>query len=230
MESILTPEEKKYLRFFVKFLQSYGEKTGTFRLEDFSEDFLDWEKDMDMSNYLQLEENYYLDVPEQIGPILANVIKYCEKRIPEVKEDISSTTLEVIVDVEGSITAEYCWRYYSRDDQYESFDGNDGDLSQIIDELNEITSGLVYVKFDGNGDSGQIESAEDESGSIINVSANVEDWCYNQLESSYGGWEINEGSSGQFIFNLAENTCELEFGWNNENTECDTLYEEKFDK
>ena len=101
---------------------------------------------------------------------------------------------------------------------------------QVFDELSENHSGLVYVKFDGNGDSGQIEQAEDESGSIINVSANVEDWCYNQLESNYGGWEINEGSSGQFIFDLDNNTCELEFGWNNENTECDTLYEEKFDK
>lgn len=228
MEPILTDEEKKYLRFFVKFLYSYGETTGTFRLEDFSEDFLNFAGPV--SNLLGLEENYYLDVPEQITPIIEKVINYCEKRIPSVDEDISSTSLEIVINSEGSITAEYCWRYYTRDDQSESFDSNDGNLNQVFDELSENHSGLVYVKFDGNGDSGQIEQAEDESGSIINVSANVEDWCYNQLESKYGGWEINEGSSGQFIFDLDNNTCELEFGWNNENTECDTLYEEKFDK
>ena len=204
MEPILTDEEKKYLRFFVKFLYSYGETTGTFRLEDFSEDFLNFAGPV--SNLLGLEENYYLDVPEQITPIIEKVINYCEKRIPSVDEDVSSTSLEIVINSEGSITAEYCWRYYTRDDQSESFDSNDGNLNQVFDELSENHSGLVYVKFDGNGDSGQIEQAEDESGSIINVSANVEDWCYNQLESNYGGWEINEGSSGQFIFDLDNNT------------------------
>jgi hypothetical protein len=49
------------------------------------------------------------------------------------------------------------------------------------------------------------------------------------LESNYGGWEINEGSNGSFIFNTEKNEVILDFAWNNENTECDTIYEEKFD-
>ena len=55
MEPILTDEEKKYLRFFVKFLYSYGETTGTFRLEDFSEDFLNFAGPV--SNLLGLGRN-----------------------------------------------------------------------------------------------------------------------------------------------------------------------------
>ena len=223
---MLTPIDKKYLKFFTKYLQSYGEKTGTFRFEDFDSDY---DLEGGVAEQLQLEENYYLEVPTTIAPIIDKIINYCQQHLPNVEEDISSAELEIEINNDGSISARYCWRYYTRDDQSESFDGNDGDLDQVLDELSENHSGLVYVKFDGNGDSGQIEQAEDESGSIINVSANVEDWCYNQLESNYGGWEINEGSSGQFIFDLDNNTCELEFGWNNENTECDTLYEEKFD-
>jgi hypothetical protein len=87
----------------------------------------------------------------------------------------------------------------------------------------------MSVKFDGNGDSGSIEGAEDEDGAIIDLPADIEDWCYNQLESNYGGWEINEGSNGSFIFNTEKNEVILDFAWNNENTECDTIYEEKFD-
>jgi hypothetical protein len=228
MEQILTPADKKYLKFFVKYLQSYGEKTGTFRIEDF--DNSSYYSDNEIGNQLHLEENYYLDVPHEIAPILDKILKYCVKNIPTPDEEISSTSLEIMIDADGSIGAEYCYRFYTVDDQYKTFDAGDDSLSQVFDDLDEADyTGNVYVSFDGNGDSGQIEQAEDGSGNIVNLSSTMEDWCYNILENYYGGWEINEGSSGKFIFNTEERTCELEFGWNNENTECDTLYEEKFD-
>jgi hypothetical protein len=115
------------------------------------------------------------------------------------------------------------------DNLHNSFDVSDG-LEKVFNELDEENiSGTIFVTFDGNGDSGSIEQAEDESGNSVNLSTEMEDWCYNILENNYGGWEINEGSTGKFIFNTEDRTCELEFGWNNENTECDTIYEEKFD-
>lgn len=228
MESILNSADKKYLKFFVKFLQSHGEKTGTIQIEDFDEEFLD--REGNVLGILHMEENYYLDVPVEIAPIIEKVVRYCQENIPETGSyDVSSTSLEIMIDVEGSISAEYCWRYYTQDNLTNSFSEGDDDMEEVFDALRENNEGTVYVKFDGNGDSGSIESAEDDRGNILNTPAAVEDWCYRVLENNYGGWEINEGSSGQFIFDLDDLTCELDFNWNNENTECDTIYEEKFD-
>ena len=225
MKPILTPEDKKYLKFFVKYLQSYGEKTGTFRFEDFGSGY-DYEGGGDT---LQLEENYYLEIPPTIVPIMDKIVRYCQQNIPEVDDDISSAELEIEINNDGSISARYCWRFFTVDNLHNSFDVSDG-LEKVFNELDEENiSGTIFVTFDGNGDSGSIEQAEDESGHSVNLSTEMEDWCYNILENNYGGWEINEGSTGKFIFNTEDRTCELEFGWNNENTECDTIYEEKFD-
>ena len=87
MKPILTPEDKKYLKFFVKHLQSYGEKTGTFRFEDFESGY-DYEGGGDT---LQLEENYYLEIPPTIVPIMDKIVRYCQQNIPEVDDDISSS-------------------------------------------------------------------------------------------------------------------------------------------
>ena len=43
----------------------------------------------------------------------------------------------------------------------------------------------------------------DVDGSRQPTSAEVEDYCYTVLED-FGGWEINEGSNGNFHFNLAK--------------------------
>ena len=225
MEPMLTPIDKKYLKFFVKYLQSYGEKTGTFRFEDFGSGY-DYEGGGDT---LQLEENYYLEIPPTIVPIMDKIVRYCQQNIPEVDDDISSAELEIEINNDGSISARYCWRFFTVDNLHNSFEAEDG-LEKVFNELDEENiSGTIFVTFDGNGDSGSIEQAEDESGNSVNLSTEMEDWCYNILENNYGGWEINEGSTGKFIFNTEDRTCELEFGWNNENTECDTIYEEKFD-
>lgn len=226
MKPMLTPIDKKYLKFFTKYLQSYGEKIGTFRFEDFDSNHY---FENGVADQLQLEENYYLEIPPTIAPIIDKIINYCQQHLPNVEEDVSSSELEIEINSEGSISARYCWRFFTVDNQHNSFEASDG-LEKVFNELDEENiSGTIFVTFDGNGDSGSIEQAEDESGNSVNLSREMEDWCYNILENNYGGWEINEGSTGKFIFNTEDRTCELEFGWNNENTECDTVYEEKFD-
>jgi hypothetical protein len=82
------------------------------------------------------------------------------------------------------------------------------------------------VKYNGSGDSGYIESNFDETGDSI--PSEIEDWCYNKLESNFGGWEINEGSDGQFIFNFHDMTIRLDHTYNTEETTSDTIYKENF--
>ena len=51
-----------------------------------------------------------------------------------------------------------------------------------------------------------------------------------ELENHFGGWEINEGSDGRFIFDFNEFTVFLDHTYNTEEQQIDTLYEENFDK
>lgn len=230
MKIILTPEDKKYLRFYGKYIQSYGEKETTFRIDDWNPDYTDIH-----DGRLHADENYYLDIPERITPIIRKISESLSDYEPNYEsDDIGSTWADFKIDSQdNSVHVEFCYSYYTRDEQGMSWDeveiSADDTLSKIMDELRESNVPYMSVKFDGNGDSGSIEGAEDEDGAIIDLPADIEDWCYNQLESNYGGWEINEGSNGSFIFNTEKNEVILDFAWNNENTECDTIYEEKFD-
>jgi hypothetical protein len=97
-----------------------------------------------------------------------------------------------------------------------------------------ITS--VTVEFDGEGDSGQIESVIACAGearvelpktpiTFQDVSWNsdtvtdrteplpeaIETLCYDYLEQEHGGWENNDGAFGTFTFDVAARTIELEF-------------------
>ena len=60
------------------------------------------------------------------------------------------------------------------------------------------------------------------------VPAAIEDWCYLQLERHFGGWEINEGSDGEFIFDFHKETIELLHTYNIQEDAHDTIYEESF--
>jgi hypothetical protein len=39
----------------------------------------------------------------------------------------------------------------------------------------------------------------------------IETLCYDYLEQEHGGWENNDGAYGEFQFDVAERTIELEF-------------------
>lgn len=55
-------------------------------------------------------------------------------------------------------------------------------------------AGSVCLTYAGSGDSGCIE---DIDGNVSDKAREaLEEWLYLELETRYGGWEINEGSSG----------------------------------
>jgi len=230
MENILTPEEKKYLRFYAKYIKSYGEDETTFRIYDWTPDY------RKIVGKLNSEENYYLEIPERIGPILNRISESLASYEPSYEsDDISETWANFIINsYNNSIEVQFCYSYQTKEDAPMSWDKeeikDDENLSKIMDELSESSLQTLTVYFNGGGDSGQIEEARDENGIERNLSAAIEEWCYNQLESNYGGWEINEGSSGSFKFYVRQKEVILDFGWYNENSEMDTIYEEKFDK
>ena len=85
----------------------------------------------------------------------------------------------------------------------------------VVNELIKQYSNFCKLRYDGGGDSGWIENEiETENGiteikkqtdvDVDGIEANLETISYDLLELYYGGWEINEGSSGSINYNFQE--------------------------
>ena len=96
---------------------------------------------------------------------------------------------------------------------------SDENLKPIMDELKE--KGIypyAEVSFNGGGDDGYIEStmiisSGDKPSQMLENFAGLDDFLYNML-SNFGGWEIDEGSYGNFIIGTKTGVIKLEFTWN----------------
>ena len=84
---------------------------------------------------------------------------------------------------------------------------------------------IIKVNFNGGGDSGYIDDfGYDEKNNNYPIPASMEDFLYNMLESNFGGWEINEGSQGEFEIYNDSSEIILSIGVNEEETETTTLW------
>jgi hypothetical protein len=106
----------------------------------------------------------------------------------------------------------------------------------VFDALAAANITLVHVEFDGEGDSGQIESVialrGDERAELPATTVTIqqvawaetkastkqatledaiESLCYDFLEETHDGWENNDGAYGDFRLDVATRTIELEF-------------------
>lgn len=115
---------------------------------------------------------------------------------------------------------------------------SEGNKEIAFDILNSEGVKSVTIDFDGNGDSGQLEpsSLDDRlkkkvvkgskisQGIVWSPKGNTHRWkknctleeilqsfCYDALEASNPGWEINWGSFGQFVFLVDERVVNFEF-------------------
>jgi hypothetical protein len=80
--------------------------------------------------------------------------------------------------------------------------------------LDENNINYFEVKFSGGGDSGELNNTgsdeEDGPTATIGYPDELENFFYDKLESSFGGWEINEGSSGKIILDRNNLTIEID--------------------
>jgi len=238
MKQILTPEEKQYLRRTSNYLQSMGMREGYFEIELEQEastidyDSIEWKYVSHFSN------NYSADIPEGLLPILKKVVKYVASldNLNNDIEDLSFQRIEVRIDsFHKEIFVNHEFFYYGRGEEH-SIDYDSKEDKEIFDkwideDLEDVevpSDGILRLDYDGGGDSGYINNEFQPTGDA--VPAGIEDWCYQQLESRFGGWEINEGSDGSFIFDFNNSVVTLNHTYNTEEHESDTLYEESFDK
>lgn len=106
----------------------------------------------------------------------------------------------------------------------------------LFDALAAAGIGTVEVRFDGYGDSGQIEEVTAQSNgagvalpegvidlaepncdgtclarSTVRVADAIETLAYRCLEDVHDGWENNDGAYGDFIFDVTARTITLAF-------------------
>ena len=117
----------------------------------------------------------------------------------------NTTTKKIIVECNYSTPGEESGFEESEIDNIEEFkEYTDRGVSEIV------------CTYSGGGDSGYIEGDMNVDGdSNQPVPSFLENMCYNAL-SSFGGWEINEGSQGNIVFNLKDLTISVNHTWNTE--------------
>ena len=237
MKGILTPEEKQYLRRISNYLGSMGMQDGNIEIEMDNQEEFDYEN-VDWDYVTHFTNNYNADIPSGLIPILQKIMKYCDDNnlIKEpFMDDMNYQRLEYDIDVDSKeISFTRWWSFYTRGEgssvTWEDEQGKElfehWEESGVLEDLTIPDDGILKVTYNGSGDSGYLESSFNETGD--GVPAAIEDWCYRELSDNYSGWEINEGSDGEFIFNFHDMTVELIHTENIEDNASNTYYEESF--
>ena len=230
-QKILTPEEKKYLGKVSRYLASMGMKHGDINFEMEPDD-----EEISYSEYgfpTHFDNNYYAEIPDGLIPILKKIIDYVDddglySNLPD-GSDIDYQRFEITIDgVKKEISLTHIYSYYSEGDstgiEYDDMI-EEWEEKGVFDDTSIPEDGYLVLKYNGGGDSGYIES-DFENGEPSPGA--VEEWCYQQLEENFGGWEINEGSQGEFQFDFNEKTVILSHTYNIIEDRSNTLWEEKF--
>jgi hypothetical protein len=236
MSNLLTLEDKKYLQRICRYFGSMGMSHGSVEFDmeygQFDKDDYNWNRITHFSN------NYTAEIPDGLKEILKKVIDYVSDNdlisSPDV-DGINWERIEIDIDCDGpTISVSHDYNYYEASDT-ESVtrsleeDGDDENLMEVLDVLendDEIDERVLRIDYNGSGDSGYLEDAFDNIG--VDVPAQVQDYCYNILESNFGGWEINEGSQGYFEIDLDRKEITLYHTANLDETGRDTVFEEDF--
>jgi hypothetical protein len=118
----------------------------------------------------------------------------------DINVSLSERKIIITSDIEEQKTEE-------ASDDYEVT--NNPSVQSFLDENN---IDYLEVSYSGGGDDGYIEDdGYDDDGNQYSLSNDLEELLYEKLNSSFGGWEINEGSSGKFI--IQRETVEIEHEW-----------------
>jgi len=235
MSNLLTLEDKKYLQRICRYLGSLGMSNGTVEFDkeygQFDKDDYNWNRISHFSN------NYTAELPDGLKEILKKIIAYVSDNDlvsePDV-DDVNWERIDIDIDCDNStISVSHDYNYYETSDTETisrnlEEDGDDENLMELFDVLendDEIEDRVLRIDYNGSGDSGYIEDSFTNGNDLP---AQVQDYCYNLLESNFGGWEINEGSQGYFEIDLDRKEVILYHTSNIEETGRDTVFEEDF--
>lgn len=200
----LTEEDKKYLLKISRFIQSFGRKSVTITeyydnedLEDILQRFKD---EMPHRNFFEQDR---IEIPPGFKELVVKLIENSKIEGEIDVYEVNSSSIEL--ELSKNFIALNIYYYYTEsNDEGRTYEGDHEE--KVMDMINlldteKIRGGNIEldVNYNGGGDSGYLEN-NFSNGST--VPAEFEDWCYRELESNYGGWEIDSGSAGRFIVNF----------------------------
>lgn len=179
------------------------------------------------------ENNYTAEIPDGLVPILKKIIDYVDDDglYSEVPYDgyLIYQRFDITINAmsgEISLTHSYSYQIEGGSEGVEYDDMiEEWEEKGVFNDTSIPEDNYLVLKYNGGGDSGYIES-NFENGEPS--PGEVEEWCYQQLEENFGGWEINEGSQGEFQFDFNEKTVILSHAYNIEESKSNTLWEEEF--
>lgn len=174
--------------------------------------------------------SYYL---REVAPKIMDKFEEAESNVPN---DISSSNLSFIIDIKDKeIKSWIDLTYYSQEEgDGEYWEGDqDQQAMELLNKLREINpnASTVTIGYDGGGDSGSLNDEmiindQNNNQTNHNIPEDIADWCYNQLP---GGWEIDEGSYGDFVFNLIDNDITLNLTYNTSEDMSEWVIQESFE-
>lgn len=231
-QKILTPEEKKYLGKVSRYLASMGMKHGdiNFEMEPDDEE-ISYEEEYFPTRF---DNNYYAEIPDGLVPILKKIINNFGdadlfSNLPNDVGQIDYQRFEITISgIKKEISLTHIYSYYSEGDasglEYDDMI-EEWEEKGVFEDMEIPEDGYMTLKYNGGGDSGYIESEFDNGQP---VPTEIEEWGYQQLSDNFGGWEINEGSQGEFQFDFGEKTVVLAHTYNTLVDESNTIWEEEF--
>lgn len=233
MENILTDEEKAYLRKVSNYLKSIGLDYGVISIDLESSDI----ESIEWNWVTHFQNNYRAEIPSGLKPILEKVMDYIINNVEYDEPDLDYLDYDYLEIEINATTKDLAFvRSFGYTEPMESEgttwseEDDEEEVKGIFNELSERKldlSHILVLRYNGGGDSGYLESSFDDN---QQVPAIVEDWCYSQLESNYGGWEINEGSQGYFEFNNETKEIILEHSYNENKNDTIELFNLNFSK
>jgi len=241
MKNILNEQDLLLLRRMCNYLGSLGMSEGI--IDFYLDEYEDKPEKVEILRIFDdtntFSNNYRAGIPVSLHNLLKKVLVYSfdeDLFVYPGNDGLTYANLEIKIDCDTkSLTITQNWGYYEAEGEESIvFDIDDdekiGELFTLMEEakLFDNDEPFLELRYDGSGDSGYIQSEFDETNDP--VPSPVEDWCYDRLETNFGGWEINEGSQGRFLFYPENKTIELLHSNNVQMTETESIFETKFSK
>lgn len=221
MEQEFLDKATVILKLFTKFLEKSDCTGAVFQF--------DYDGNLDDPNRFWCKGGHgMMSTPIPMDNILEKFVD--ENMVGEIEDEKSGQIAEpwgykMLITPEGKMTIDGIGSGYGDGDSESTEEELD---ESLLEEFKKDGITEVYFDFNGGGDSGYIEEEGTTNNSTpVTASEELENVMYGML-SNYGGWEINEGSHGQFTIYVLNGTINLNFTWHEEFEFTEQIFEWDF--
>lgn len=233
--SVLSNEDKVYLRRMSRYVQSLGKGSDAtidefYYDETIEQSFNKFKRDVSMIG--GFTNIYGSEIPPGYLDLIEKVLDSIDASEFYIDTyEVNSLLFQVTLDSDKEDLYVLCYYYYNvtNDSSIDIDEETAENMITILEEegIEPEDRGMLHLDYNGGGDSGYINH---EFSNGQTVPSEFESRCYEELEESFGGWEIDAGSQGVFVIDFNERTIIIEHGENTETSEEIELFSESFSK